>query len=338
MNLVPIVGLVALLAFAARPAHAQEQSPSGSLTYVCSPDAVPTGIDSVLDCTFTALNEGDTAITRPRLNFAPSGAVSPPDRYYFFSYDLDGTAKEPGPAAASLTFDFNPIAPGEASEMRLRVIVRATREFGADVQLLGGEYEPVLDRGTLSLDVGATPPAISFTIDSQELATDLARDDGGQEAAFNLTFDNPSGDTTVDVELNTGYRYVAGGVVAWNEVLVDNARSGWRHYRAPLDVVNGRTGYSLMLSSAAGICLQAMPAVIATAHLDTGDVVVAALGEAPANCDGSGINVDAAGLPAGGAGPGQHSRAPAPWIAVLGASGAALVIAGGAIRRRATYQ
>jgi hypothetical protein len=216
--------------------------------------------------------------------------------------------------------------------MRLRVIVRSQHEFGAGVQLLGGEYEPVLDRGTISVDVGAPAPAVSLIFHYQALATEIAvRSGGGQRPAFDVTFEHAEGqpEAAADLELNTGYRYVLGsGPVDWSQHFIGDGL--WGHFRATVPVFEGRTGYPFMLSSTSGACLQPEPAAIATVHLASGDIVIAARGEAPSPCDGASVLAD---LPAAGRGAvGADSPSVRPSLVAL--AGVVLLAVGAGLPSR----
>jgi hypothetical protein len=203
MLLVLVMLLLSLIILAglALPARAQTPPPALAVEVACDPTTVPADVDTLITCRFAAENHGPGALTAAQLLFLPSSAVSPPSRYFFFSYALDGVPRETG--GGGLAYDFGDIPPGERRVIELGIIVRGRGRFGADVSVVAQPAQREYFRQTviIAADAGVLPPIpmslelVPVPLAPQLYQARLTMDVGDAEAVF----------ITADIGLDQGF-------------------------------------------------------------------------------------------------------------------------------------
>lgn len=300
-----LVLLMLLLALAAGlglalPAAAQA-TPAGSpsLNVACDPAEIPAGVDVLVQCKIVARNGGATTLAGARIAFTPPTAAVPlPDRYYFFSTQVDGAERDTN-GGGTTVYDIGDIAPGGERVIAARVIVRSARHFGADVALVAGLGQEEYARQPVTIGVDATAPPVDVRL------LDEGRVSSTGAISLGLQIHNRSQDPikSADVEFLPGGRFtVAGGRIPL--AAAPGAPESAPRYTVRLgSVAPGQISEQpLSLRSTLSPCDPAQPAVLVTAHLAGGSMLhlAAIAGLVPPCATGSGSS---AALPPTGAGP-----------------------------------
>ena len=312
---------------------AQEPARAATLEYECRPAAIPTAIDTLVSCTFTARNTGSTPINAARVTFlASSGRL--PDAYYFLSAGAKGIADAPV-SEGQLDYAIGDLAPGAMNTLSIEVIIRSSEPYAADAVLLGGdahEYARVAINGA----VGADPPRPAV------MTLIYEKDAGGQPmATFGISISN-----RLKQPLDAKLRLYFGE----NAVLATPDR--WQVEQGMATrVISGVApgeGYNVTVTFAPGP--RPCPFVHPAAVLVTADAEAAAIGDGSAAlgaCGGQGggepINAGASldrgdtrvsSLPPTGEGaPSSSRRASVRFLLYVLAFGGLVVAAGVSVRR-----
>jgi len=342
MRTLLLVLLLLLLALAAGlglalPAGAQATPGGGvSLNVACDPTEVPAGVESLVECNIVARNEGAATLAVARIAFTPPSAAVPlPDRYYFFSVQVDGAERDTSGGGGTV-YEVGDIAPGVERVVTVRVIVRSAGDFGADVVLVTGAEGRDLARSAVNIAVrGEAPPVDVKLLDEGRVSSTGA-------ISLGIQMHNRSQDAidSSDVEFAPGGRVTASSgrmPLARVPGTLDTAP----RYSLSLGTIAPGWIFEepLSLRSSSNPCDPAQPAVLVTAHLAGGRTVrlaarlAATTGLIPPCAAALGPN---AALPATGTGPAPDALgAPVPFPAALLATVSALSLAMAATARRA---
>ncbi len=334
-TLVFVLGLL-LLILAAGGSFVVRAQGAGSATLDgrCAPQSAPAGVDTLMQCTFTARNSGETVLPNARLFFQPAANLAIPDAYYFFRASRDGV--DLGATENALDYAFGDLAPGASSTLDIDVIVRSTHPSGAEAVLVAGRS--VLE-AYARVTISGEPGPASNTL----LAVTLTRipPDAGfgpvASASYELRLTNNSGTTLRNTKVD----------VAYGPSAVLDPLDGWTaegnghavHIAGP--IAPGQViPWSLTFTANGQPCPYVRPAVVVTADGDAGrTMTVAAISASVASlgaCTGHGGGGDAQALslPSSGSGGSAGSDGPgmpAPVFAL--ALGLFLVAAGYSVRR-----
>lgn len=325
------LALVTLLSFVP-PAGAEPARASVTLEYLChAPDAppvvLPAGIPSLISCTATVTNSGSMTLHGASITFEPAAAVSPPDRYCFFSATHDGIDV---PVMCGDTFySFGDIEPGARSVIALRIVVLPKRDYGADVVLrdgFGNEYARRAVRGEV-IDV-ATPLLPAVKLYRTDPAAGTPSTFAGPSASYVLVVENsPDRPDYDDVTVEMPAPVPADSItLAESKVWPSTGPSG--HLVGDLGPIPAGTGAQRTLTFAptaayAGTCSYLSPVLLITAKRgDATDTrVVMDEGVSFGTCEDQSMTEAPLLLPASGSGP---TNQPPPWTVV----GAIALLAG----------
>ena len=309
---------------------------SATLEYRCAPKSAPSGIDTLMRCTFTARNTGGTVLANARLVFQPAANLAIPDAYYFFRARRDGV--DLGATANGLDYAFGDLAPGASRTLDIDVIARSTHRAGADAVLVAGPTYARYASVTISAEPGpptAAPLAVTLTRwDTGDTSTPV------DSTTYKLDVQNGRRLTLRNVRIELAYGQTA-TLDAPASVWEAGATKGYAVWALPDPLAPGDGAQSFMRFKSDGSrCPFVYPAVVVTADGDAGrTMTVAAISDRAASlgaCTGQGGGGDASALslPQGGTGGGTGGDSlgmPAPVFALV--LGLLLVAAGLSVRR-----
>lgn len=332
---VMILVVMALAAGGSFIVHAQDGAPAATLDEQCLPAVLPSGVDTLVSCTFTAHNSGAVALANARLSIGAKPDAQIPDSYYFFRASRNGVGQPI--SEGTLTYDYGDIAPGVSSTLALDIIVRTAHPYAATAQLAAGDTGDVLATADLGADVGGastSPIAVTLKRVGDAFVTTSAR--------FELQVRNNSGAAVhnLTVELDRGESATLSPAVGWapgdaphhETYAIDNLAAGQSAAQTLTFVANDLP------------CPFVHPAVVVTAESDTGPVTAAAIAEGSASlgdCDGQGgggvslPNPQATllDLPTTGSGPARGANPHERTLGLGLAVGLLLIAAGFSVRR-----
>ena len=316
----------------------QEAGASATLDYDCGPTSIPSGIDTLVRCTFTAHNTGSAVLRDVRLTFQP-GAGSLPDAYYFFGATLD--AKPLSINETQTDYELGDLAPDARATLVIDVIVRASHSYVAEAVLTAAPDMTELARVTVGGAPGGNTPALSV-----RLAPAVQGYDGEPRILFLLTIENRG---PAPIRQATGEAAFASdlGMLPTGE---GTGYTGWRPDRdghasylgvheAPGEIPPGgqRIENLPFRPRDTGPCTFVHPAVVLTADVGSGPVTAAAIaeqglwtGECPG---GAAATVGVSRLPSGGDGAMSGSGGGVRGMLFVLAFGGLLVAAGLSVRR-----
>ncbi|MHB8376602.1 MAG: hypothetical protein ACYDEB_06555 [Dehalococcoidia bacterium] len=186
-TLVFVLGLLLLILAAGGSFVVRAQGiGSATLEAQCRPRTLPSGIDTLVTCIFTARSTAAVTLANATLEFQP-GQGALPDAYYFLSAVRKGAADAPV-AENQLDYDLGDLAPGATVTLAIEVIVRSGHPYAPDAVLLAGADRHQYARLALGSDVAPAEAA--------RLVVSLAvrRDDSGQPThVFDLAVRNDTG-------------------------------------------------------------------------------------------------------------------------------------------------
>ncbi len=318
-----LVALAAGLSFVIK-AGAQVAAGTAKLEYRCgdgdgSLPSIPTDVPTLRSCTATVTNTGSSPLLAANIVFEPSSPGLPaPDSYCFFSAARDGVDQPV--RCGTLSYDFGDIAAGAQSTITLRIIVRSTREYGADVVLRTApdarEYARVQVHGLVSPGAAApAPPLKLYRTDVGDPSTGPVLPAEPSPAvyrvAYRLMVVNSGGEPYDDVKIEmaaTAFEY-SGVSISESETWVRSGASG--HLLRDLGPLPARSDIArdivFAVERSSGICALADPVIVVTARrgatVDTaavtgGSTLLGACG------GGEGGGANSAALPVTGAGTG----------------------------------
>lgn len=332
-TLLLIVGmlLVALAAGLSFVLPAGAQSPPGgeaTLDATCGPPTVPAGVDSLVTCIFTVRNGGSAALENTQLEFLPDPAVSPPDRFFFFSERLDGVEHET--TGNDTVYDLGDIPAGAQRVVEFRIIVRSAHDFGADVEVVAQPNQHPYSNRSVEVSVGAQETDVRLSL------KDGPKENGRPRSFFVLDLTNGAAEQIAgaEVEFEPGYRFAVMND-GWTQVPRLGGTGMYARHSHPVGGVDAHRvdEVAIVLGSAAGICITpTTPAAVAMVRLRDRTVVVAATVDVPRNCPG--VGQGGAGLPATGSGPSDADGRPPLPAALLAAVGLLCLAMGATGRRR----
>lgn len=336
-----VAAFVAAFTHPAIPASAQTATGAASLDVACTGTPIPSGIDTVTRCTFTARNIGSTPLDKLKLTLAATQNLAIPDRYYFFAATRDGQPLAIAPG--DLEYAFNDLAPGVQSVIVLTIIIRSTRTYGADAILVRRSEtwnvpDQIFDTELIQGEVSAaTTPTLAITLDS------VPPGGVGGEAPPReglLTVENSTTGPIDGVELSLAFGTPAEVIVTSPELPdLQLQRSPDRAIIPVGRLVPGQLRrFSISFASSSDAqCQFASPAVTVTSN---GNLIAAKISDtsiALGTCDYSGQQGGGGpeSLPQGGSGPGgQSSRARYVEVVSLLVAGLAFAALGVRLRMR----
>lgn len=162
--IVVMLMVVALAAGASFFVRAGAQEPQASLDYVCDPQSVPEGVDTLLRCRVVATNTGTVPLPDVWFGFVPAPDVAIPDRYYFFAARLDGIPLDIN--SGQINYDLGAIPPGGERVLELDVIVRVTQPSGALAQLYSLESGYEFAQQTLIIEPSDDPAPVEMRMEA----------------------------------------------------------------------------------------------------------------------------------------------------------------------------
>jgi hypothetical protein len=333
-----LLGL-ALVSGASFVVKAQDADPSATLEYDCSPTPIPSGIDTLVSCTFTAHNTGSAALRDVRLTFQP-GAGSLPDAYYFFGATLD--ARPLSINETQTDYELGDLAPDARAKLVIDVIVRASHSYVAEAVLTADPDMTELARVTVAGTPGGNATALSV-----KLAPAVGGYDGEPRILFLLTIENhgrtpirqATGEAAYASDLEMPPTGEGTGYTEWR---ID--RPGHAVYAAQYEgggeiSPGGQRIENLPFRPRnTGPCTFVHPAVVVTAEVWPGvaatSVAIAAAGTWTGECPGGAAATGfVSGLPSGGDGAMSGGGGGIRAMLFILAFGGLLVAAGLSVRR-----